>query len=240
VLLKPPGSDEEEFSLILPFTPQGRQNMVAWMAAASDPDHYGDIVSYEFPAGRNVDGPVQVFNQIQSYPPFAEQQTLLSKGDSTIRYGNLLVVPMGDSFLYVQPMFVQSKQANAFPELKRVIVVHGGTVGIGATLNEALVDSGVSEDGSTSGQGPNQVTGPSAQLDELLAEALVHFQAADEALRAGDLATYQFEIDKARELVSQATAASLKSEQAAASGSAGSPQTPSPAPQATPTAAPTP
>ena len=240
VLLKPPGSDEEEFSLILPFTPQGRQNMVAWMAAASDPDHYGDVVSYEFPAGRNVDGPVQVFNQIQSYPPFAEQQTLLSKGDSTIRYGNLLVIPMGDSFLYVQPVFVQSKQANAFPELKRVVVVHGGTVGIGATLNEALLDSGVSEDGSSTGQGPKQETGPSAQVDELLAEALVHFQAADEALRAGDLATYQLEIDKARELVSQATAASLKSEQADASGSAGSQQSASPDAQATPTGTPTP
>lgn len=242
VLLKPPGSDSEEFSLILPFTPQGRQNMVAWMAAASDPEHYGEIVSYEFPAGRNVDGPVQVFNQIQSYPPFAEQQTLLSKGDSTIRYGNLLVVPMGDSFLYVQPMFVQSKQANAFPELKRVIVVHGGTVGIGATLNEALVDSGIEGEGSTpAGEGP-QASGSSARVDVLLAEAVVHFRAADEALRAGDLATYQAEIDKARELVSQAAEASLKAEQAAAKGSGSSipvvvppGQTPSPAPTASAT-----
>lgn len=241
VLLRPPDSEEEVFSLILPFTPRERQNMVAWMAASSDPESYGKIVSYEFGAGSNVDGPVQVFNQIQSYPAFAEQQTLLSQGDSAIRYGNLLVIPMGRSFLYVQPMFVQSQQANAFPELKKVVVVHGGTVGIGATLNEALVDSGLSGDGSAPGEPePGQGIGESARVDELLAQAVVHFRKADDALKAGDLATYQAEIEKARELVAQAATASLKDGRSSPEAIPTPPGLPVPSPSPSPLPTPTP
>lgn len=236
VLLSPPGSSSAEFQLILPLTPQNRQNMVAWIAASSDPVNYGKIVSYEFPAGRNVDGPVQVFNQIQSYPPFSEQQTLLSTGDSRVQYGNLLVVPFENSFLYVQPVFVQSTQANAFPELKKVVVVHGGTVGIGSTLAEALVDSGLGagQDQPQTGQ-PQPPAGTSA-VDALLAQALDHFKKADAALKAGDLATYQAEIQKARDLIGQAAALSIKKEGATGGGlepSSGVPS-PSPSPTATP------
>jgi uncharacterized membrane protein (UPF0182 family) len=211
-LMRLPGEDTEEFVLILPLTPQGRENMVAWMAARSDPEHYGQILTYEFPAGRNVDGPTQVFNQIQSYPPFAAEQTLLSRGGSRLVFGNLLVVPLGKSFLYVQPVFVRSSQENSYPELKRVVVVHGGTVGLGTTLGEALVDSGLGED--TSGEpGKGEPAGgepaQGASSADLLAEALTHFDKANEALKAGDLATYQDEIDKAEDLIKQAVSLSV-------------------------------
>lgn len=230
VLLSPPGSSSAEFQLILPLTPQNRQNMVAWLAASSDPINYGKIVSYEFPAGGNVDGPVQVFNQIQSYPPFSEQQTLLSTGDSRVQYGNLLVVPFENSFLYVQPVFVQSTQANAFPELKRVVVVHGGTVGIGATLAEALVDSGLGAGQGQPQTGQPQPPAGTSAVDALLAQALDHFKKADAALKAGDLATYQAEIQKARDLIGQAVALSIKKEGATGGGLAPSPGVPSPSP----------
>jgi len=237
VLLTPPGTGTTAFSLILPLTPQNRQNMVAWLAAGSDPANYGKIVSYEFPAGQNVDGPVQVFNQIQSYPPFSEQQTLLSTGDSRVQYGNLLVIPFENSFLYVQPVFVQSTQANAFPQLKRVVVVHGGTVGIGSTLAEALIDSGLGSGQGQPGQRPAQPSVGTNAVDALLAQVLDHFEKADAALKAGDLANYQAEIQKARDLIGQAAALSIKLEGVSGSGAAPSP---GPSPPLTPTPVATP
>lgn len=236
VQMRLPGKAQEEFVLIMPFTPQQRQNMVAWMAAPSDPADYGQIVNYQFPAGRNLDGPVQVFNQIRSYQPFSTQQTLLGQGGSNLLFGNLLVIPIDNSFLYVQPVFVQSTQANAFPELKIVVVVHGGTVGIGSTLDEALTNAGLGAGQGQTGQGPvTQPIGTSA-VDALLGQALDHFKLADAALKAGDLATYQAEIQKARDLIGQAAAVSIKKE--GASGSAAPSAAPSPSPVPTPTATP--
>ena len=230
VLMRLPGEQAEEFALILPFTPQGRQNMVAWMAARCDPTDYGQILSYEFPAGRNVDGPVQVFNQIQSYQPFSAQQTLLGQGGSNMLFGNLLVVPIGRAFLYVQPVFVQSTQENAYPELKIVVVVHGGSVGIGATLAEALADSGLTTaqppEGGTTGHGGQAP--PGKESAALIAAALTHFDRAEEALRRGELATYQAEIDKAQQLIQQAAAAMGKG------AGDGATSTPAPSPSASP------
>lgn len=209
VLMLLPGEQQEEFVLILPFTPQGRQNMVAWMAAKSDPEAYGEIVSFEFPAGRNVDGPTQVFNQINSFPEFSQERTLLGQGGSRVLFGNFMVIPLGDSFLYVQPVFVQANQANAFPELKRVVVVHGGTVGVGTTLDEAIADSfGGALDTGGDGSVP-----AGANVKAILEEALGHFERAEQALENGDLATYQKEIERARGLVRQASELSIRGEQ---------------------------
>ncbi|MEX0991599.1 MAG: UPF0182 family protein [Actinomycetota bacterium] len=210
VLTKLPGEDDEEFSLILPFVPEGRQNMVAWIAARSDPEHYGEVVSFEFPSGRNVGGPVQVFNLINTFPRFSSERTLLGQQGSVVLFGNLLVIPLEDSFLYVQPVFVQTSQTDSFPELKRVIVVHGGSVGLGSTLAEALADSGLGTGAvAEPGEEVAGAEGATSDTKALLQRALVHFEKADEALTKGDLATYQAEIEKAKQLVRQAGAASV-------------------------------
>src|SRR5438445_13775996 len=94
VLMRMPGQTTEHFELFIPFTPQGRENMVSWMAANSDPTGYGQMQTFEFPGGRNVLGPTQVFNQIQSTPQFSQQQTLLSQGTSQVLFGNFLVIPI--------------------------------------------------------------------------------------------------------------------------------------------------
>lgn len=232
-LMRLPGEQTEEFVLIQPLTPQGRQNMIAWMAVRSDlADSYGDMISFEFPSGTNIDGPVQVFNQIQSDPRFSAEQTLLSQGGSDVLFGNLLVIPVGPSFLYVQPVFVQSDQENAFPELKRVVVVHGGSVGIGTTLSQALADAGLAtqpgESGGPDDKGEKPDSGDSGvTTQELLDEALRRFERAEAALRAGDLATYQAEIERAQALIEQALAAS-------APGTGGQGEAPSPETSATP------
>jgi uncharacterized membrane protein (UPF0182 family) len=226
-LMRLPGSTDEHFMLILPFTPLGRQNMVSWMAADSDPGSYGDTVVYTFPSGRNVDGPTQVFAQINQDPVFSAQRTLLGSGGSTVVFGDFLVIPINDSLLYVQPVYVRSTQASSIPELKRVIVVNGDKVGIGTSLSEALAASTSGQTGGGNGGGGGGETPGGTvdqQITDLLSQALQHFAAADAALTAGTLGTYQSELKLAQDLVQQAN--DLAAGQAE-SGSGGSP-TPSP------------
>jgi hypothetical protein len=202
VLMTLPGDEEEEFALILPFTPEGRQNMVAWMAARSDPENYGDLVSFEFPSTRNVEGPTQIFARINADERFAAQRSLLSRAGSDVLFGDFLVIPIDDSILYVQPVYVQARQENSIPELTFVMVGNGTRIGFGATLEDALADSFVGQAGP--GGGGQQPGGGQERLAELLTEALERFTAADEALEAGDLATYQSELERARSLIEQA------------------------------------
>jgi uncharacterized membrane protein (UPF0182 family) len=203
VLMKVPGETTEHFQLILPFVPEGRQNMVAWMAADSDPDNYGKIVAFQFPTGVNIDGPGQVFSRINQNPQFSTERTLLGQGGSEIQFGDFLVIPVENSFIYVQPIFVRSTQTTAIPELKRVIVANGTAIGLGDTIQEALANS-------VSGQVPDNGSGDGGagtiadQVASLLGQALQHFQAADTALKAGQLGTYQSELAIAEELVQQA------------------------------------
>ena len=207
VLMRLPGETDESFVLILPFTPLDRQNMVAWLAAKSDPGpDYGDIVSFQFPSGVNVDGPTQVFSRINQDARFSSERTLLGQGGSTIVFGDFLVIPLEDSLLYVQPVYVKSNQENAIPELKRVVVVNGTQIGIGTSLREALNDSlGAVVPPPTGGGGGGQPQGSlEQQIQALLDQASQHFAAADTALRAGDLATYQKEITAAQEATARA------------------------------------
>ncbi|HET7237153.1 MAG TPA: UPF0182 family protein [Actinomycetota bacterium] len=207
VLMRIPGETDETFALILPFTPQGRQNMVAWMAAKSDPgDDYGEIQSFEFPSGLNVDGPTQVFARINQDARFSAERTLLSQGGSDVVFGDLLVIPVQDSLLYVQPVYVVSSQANALPELKRVVIVNGAQIGIGDTLAEALTDSIGEVVPPEDGEEPPPEGTIEEQVQALLDEATLHFAAADDALRAGDLATYQAEIAAAQAATAEAQA----------------------------------
>jgi uncharacterized membrane protein (UPF0182 family) len=202
LLMKAPGEDAERFQLVLPFVPAQRQNMVAWLAASSDPENYGRLLALELPAEENVAGPTVVFARMNQDPRFSAERTLLGQGGSQVIFGDLLVIPIEDSFLYVQPVYVRANQEAAVPELKRVVVVNGDTVGFGPTLADALQsavgDEVVPPDGGGEPGGGDQT------VAELLAEAADHFAAAEEALRAGDLATYQQEIEAAQDLVAQA------------------------------------
>ena len=206
LLMRAPGEETEAFQLVLPFVPEGRQNMVAWLAASSDPETYGRLLSLELPASENVPGPSIVFSRLNQDPQFSQERTLLGQTGSTVLFGDLLVIPIANSFLYVQPVYVKAAdQSASVPELKRVVVVNGDVVGVGDTLDEALTVAveGQDQPEPDPGQGGN-----GGQIDrtvaELLAEAADRFAAAEEALRAGDLATYQTEVEAAQDLVAQA------------------------------------
>ena len=204
LLMRIPGETTEHFELVLPFVPQGRQNMVAWMAANSDPGEYGKITSFTFPTGVNIDGPDQVYSRINQDPDFSRDRTLLGTGGSQVLFGDFQVIPVGKSFLYVLPVYVRSAQATAVPELKRVIVVNGSTVGVGADLLAALDLSSQGEGGNNNGGGNNGGGNTDQQISNLLAQALQHFQQANQALTNGDLARYQSELKLAQDLVQQA------------------------------------
>lgn len=236
-LIRLPGQASEQFQLVLPFVPQGRQNMVALMAASSDPASYGQISSFTFPSGLNVFGPSQVFSQINQDPTFSQERTLLGQSGSSIVFGDLLVIPIANSFLYVEPVYVRAQQQSSIPELKRVIVVNGSTVGIGTTLQDAIASAVQGETGGGGGGAPPTGT-IQQQIRDLLDQALQRFKAATAALKAGDLATYQSELEQAQALVQQAN--DLVAQLAAITGG-GSTTTPTPTPTSpTPSASPSP
>ena len=199
LLMKLPGEDVERFHLVIPFQPEARLNMVGWMAANSDPDGYGDLVAFTFPSGRDVDGPGLVFSRINSDKDFSEARTLLGTGGSEVQFGDLLTIPIENSILYVLPMYVRAKQEAAVPELKLVMVVNGSSVSVANNLPDAIKGAtGASTGGPPSGGTVDQ------QIQRLLTEAVSHFTAADAALKNGDLATYQSELQQAQALVERA------------------------------------
>jgi uncharacterized protein len=223
LLMRLPDEQEERFHLVITFQPEDRLNMAGWMAANSDPEGYGELVAFTFPTGRDVDGPGLAYSRINSDQEFSAARTLLGQGGSEIRFGDLLTIPVEDSILYVLPMYVRAAQEAAVPELKLVTIVNGSSVSVGNSLDEAIEDA----TGATTGGGPPPPGGGGGTTDEqiqdLLTQAVQHFTAADAALRDGDLATYQSELQQAQALVEQANEL--------ASGGAG---TPSPSPSPTP------
>jgi uncharacterized membrane protein (UPF0182 family) len=228
VLIRLPGTTDEQFVLFMPFTPPRRPNMVAYLAAGSDPGHYGELTAFQFPAGLNVDGPQQVRSLVNQDAATSQQISLLSQQGSNVLFGDLIIVPIEDAFLYVQPLYVVSTGNPPIPQLKRVVVIHGGNVTIASSLSGAISASfGAEVPPPTGGQQPP----PTGTVQQLLQQAVAAFARADAALRAGDLATYQREIQTAQQLIQQANAL------AGGGGTTPSP-TPTPTPSVTPTASP--
>ena len=235
-LIRVPGAKTEQFQLVIPFVPAGRPNMVGWMAASSDPADYGHVTMFRFPEGQNIEGPPQVFARINNDPAFSSFRTLVGQQGSTLSFGDFLVIPIDESFLYVVPVYVQASEGSEIPELKRVIVVNGsnGDVSLGTSLPDAL---GLATNGVSGGNNPGGPTQPPAgntdqQIQDLLNQALSHFQKADAALKLGDLATYQSELAQAQALVQQAQQLALAA-QGSGTGGPGS-VSPTPTPSGSP------
>jgi len=139
IVARLPGEKTEEFLLIQPFTPQNRHNLVGWMAARSDGAHYGELVLFDFPSGRHVDGPNQVEARIDNDAIISEQFTLWGQVGSEVRRGILLVIPLGESLLYAEPVFLKPETLE-FPELRRIILADSRQVVMHQSL-EASVDA---------------------------------------------------------------------------------------------------
>src|SRR5712692_2042856 len=138
VLFRLPGEQNPEFLLIMPFTPRNKNNLVSWMAARSDGSHYGEYVSYVLPKDKVIFGPQQVANRINETPAISQDFTLFHQAGSAVQQGNLLVVPIGNSFLYFEPIYLRATQASSLPELKRVILADQAQVVYTQTLQQAI------------------------------------------------------------------------------------------------------
>ena len=211
VVMRLPGEAREEFLLMQPFTPVGRTNMIAWLAARSDEPNYGKLVVYKYPKDRLIFGPFQVEGRIDQDPTISAQFTLWSQAGTRVIRGNLLVIPLGASNLYVEPIYLQAENG-PIPELKRVVVSTGNRVVMEPTLEEALAKlfnvpaSSVPSVGSTVGsaQAAAPVNGQSdaqaapaggtaiatTELAGVIQSANLHYSRAQEALRTGDWARY--------------------------------------------------
>jgi uncharacterized membrane protein (UPF0182 family) len=137
VSMRLPGEERLEFVLILPFTPNNRPNTVAWLAGRSDGEQFGKLRAFRFPTGDLVFGPSQIAARIDQDARISQQLTLWDSAGSNVFRGNLLMVPIGESFLYVQPVYLQAETA-ALPELRRVIVANGNDIAMERTLDRAL------------------------------------------------------------------------------------------------------
>ena len=122
VIMRLPEEEREEFVLILPFTPANKPNLVGWLAARNDEPNYGNLIAFTFPKDRQVDGVQQIEAQINIDPEISQQFTLWNTAGSRVLRGNLLVIPLGDSILYAEPLYLQA-EALPYPQLTRVILV---------------------------------------------------------------------------------------------------------------------
>ena len=139
VIMKLPGEETEEFVQLLPYTPSQRQNLIGWLAARSDGENYGKLVAFNFPKDRQIDGPEQIEARIDNDQEISAWFTLrCSEGSACIR-GNLLVIPIGDSLLFVEPVYIRAEGVD-FPELKRVILATANQVVMEDSLGLALAE----------------------------------------------------------------------------------------------------
>jgi hypothetical protein len=136
-IMRLPGEQREEFVLLLPFTPNQKDNMRAWLAARSDPPHYGKLIALDFPKAKLVYGPKQIDARIDQDAYISQQLSLWSQRGSQVIRGSLLAIPIEKSLLYVQPLYLAAEKGS-LPELKRVIAAFGNQIAMRETLEQSL------------------------------------------------------------------------------------------------------
>ena len=180
---------KEEFILMIPLTPARRENMIAWMAARCDAPNYGQLVVYRFPKQRLVYGPSQIVGRINQEAEISQQLTLWGQGGSSVIRGSLLVIPVEESVLYIQPLYLAAASDRSLPELKRVIVAYGNQIAMEETLDLSLARIFGSPATAPAAAANGR---PRAQETEqsLIRDATETYNRAQSALKQGDWARY--------------------------------------------------
>ena len=210
MVMRLPGEKAAEYIYMTPFTPRGKDNLAAWMVARMDGENYGKLSVYRFPKQSLVYGPKQIANRINQDTEISRQITLWDQRGSEVIRGELLVIPIEESLIYVQPIYLRA-QGGSIPELKRVVVAHENRVVMAETLEEGLniaFGSGaatrIPATRTDTAAAPGVVTAPVPAADasaapvgsaELLREAQQHYDRALAAQRAGNWADYGREIE---------------------------------------------
>ena len=202
-----PGEKQAEFFNSIPFTPKSKQNMTALMVARNDGENYGDLVLYQFPKSKTIYGPMQIEAQINQNTEISSDFTLWSSRGTTYKRGNLFVIPIESSLLYVEPVYLEAENS-AIPEVKRVIVAYDDKIAYEETLAEALeslfgegtgtkppVDSG---DGDGDSDGNDTMS-----TADWIKQAADSYDKAQDALKSGDWGKYGEYMDKLEEALNQ-------------------------------------
>ncbi len=210
-IIRLPENEKSEYVLIMPFTPNNKTNMIGWMAARSDQPNYGELIVYEFPKQELVYGPMQIEARIDQDTLISQQLTLWDQGGSSVIRGNLLVIPVKDSLLYVEPLYLQSEQSR-MPELRRVIVAHNDKIIMEPTLDialnkifgTALNDTTLHEQDEE--QAPTTNEPSTTTIKDLIDTANNLYNEAQSKLKNGDWAGYGEAIGKLRETLNDMSA----------------------------------
>ena len=201
IMMRLPGDPRAEFFIMLPMVPSQRENMIAWLAARCDPPDYGKLIVYEFPKDKLVYGPFQIEARINQNTEISQQISLWNQMGSRVIRGNLLVVPIEDSILYVSPLYLRA-ESGQLPELKRVIAAYGDRVVMEETLPAALAalfkESALVAPLTARAGAPS--SGPA---NERAREALGHYDRAIDRLKAGDWGGFGTELDALRPLLEE-------------------------------------
>ncbi len=194
VIMRLPGERQAEYILMLPMVPQGRDNMIAWMAARCDGADYGHLFEFEFSKDRLFYGPYQIQARINQNPEISQQYSLWNQMGSKVLLGNLLVIPIEDSLLYVEPLYIRA-QNGQLPELQRVLASYGDRTVMGTTLEatlaalfkgEAPPPTVTAKSAETLAAGTITGSAPLTAAAGVSPSAAEHYGRALEALKAGD------------------------------------------------------
>jgi uncharacterized membrane protein (UPF0182 family) len=209
----------EEFILMAPFTPARKDNMIAWMAARCDDPNYGKVLVFTFPKQKLIYGPQQIESRIDQDPTISQQLTLWGQGGSKVIRGTLLVTPVMNSVLYVEPLYLAAESGGSLPQLQRVIVAYSDHVVMEPTLDAALTKIfggtvNLSSNQTSSAANPAPVTAASAAKTpapeqsnkDLIQEANQHYERALQLERQGDWAGYGDEVKKLGEILNKLAA----------------------------------
>jgi uncharacterized membrane protein (UPF0182 family) len=206
VMKLPEVGSSEEFILMVPFTPARKNNMIAWIAARCDGADYGKVLVFTFSKEKLIYGPEQIQSRVNQSPAISQQLTLWNQGGSRVIRGTLLVLPVQNAVLYVEPLYLASEGGSSLPQLKRVIVAYSDHVVMEPSLGEAL-NAIFGEQ-----QGGMQETAPTAStpaktlpssLESLIQQANQHYERAQQYLRQGNWSGYGQEIQKLGEILKQ-------------------------------------
>ncbi|EHQ35586.1 UPF0182 family membrane protein [Methanoplanus limicola] len=208
IIMKLPGEESEEFIQMLPFTPRSKENLIAWMAVRSDTPNYGGIVVYQFSKQELTYGPMQIEARIDQDTEISQDITLWSQSGSSVLRGNTLIIPIENSILYVEPLYLEATEKGTLPQLKRVIVAYGDRLTMKDTLAEALdeifgdiaIERPVGGAGEGIGEGEEVEVLSSEVLDKLNRIAEL-YDSAQDALNKGDLGAYQRNIDQIGDII---------------------------------------
>lgn len=159
ITLNLPGEEESEFVLMQPFTPRGKRNMISWLAARCDGEHYGELILYNLPKDTNIYGPMQIEARIGQHPEITQLIAWWNQNQSRLIRGNLITIPLKNGFLYAEPFYIVSEQGQ-IPEVKKLILAYGERIAMGDSVEEALAELvGGAEGGPT-----NPLTGAEEAL----------------------------------------------------------------------------